>query len=596
MVINRRDLDFLLYELLDAQGLCNLPRFAEHDRETFDAIIDAAQQLAEEKFLPHAAAVDAQEPEFDGERVHLIPQVREALDALREGGFMAMPFDSEEGGLQLPWLIHQACTAMFSAANIGTSGYPFLTVGAANLLRTFGSEQLRTTYLRAMLEGRYFGTMCLSEPQAGSSLADIRTRAEPTEAGHYRITGSKMWISGGDHELSENIVHMVLAKIPGGPPGVKGISLFCVPRIRVNADGSLGARNDVTLAGLNHKMGYRGTVNTLLNFGEQGECHGWLVGEAHRGLSYMFQMMNEARLGVGLGATMLGYAGYLHSLEYARNRPQGRKLDNRDPGSPQVPIIEHADVRRMLLTQKAYVEGGLALVLYCTRLLDDMQTCEEAGTREDLHLLLELLTPVAKSWPSEFCLEANKLAIQVLGGYGYTRDYPVERLYRDNRLNAIHEGTHGIQGLDLLGRKVGMHSGRALELLISRMHDTIGEAETSVQLSAHATALREACHRLAEVTRSLLEAAARNRNLGLANATVYLDAFGHIVVAWLWLSQALAALHAQADNQGPDQDFYAGKLAACRFFFIHELPRARERLELLARLDDTTLAISEAAF
>jgi alkylation response protein AidB-like acyl-CoA dehydrogenase len=594
-IINRRDLDFLLYELLDAESLCVRPRFAEHDRDTFDAIIDAAQQLAEEKFLPHAAAVDAQEPEFDGERVHLIPAVHEALDAFREGGFMAAPFDAEIGGMQLPWLIHQACTAMFSAANVGTAGYPFLTIAAANLLQTFGSEALKEQFLGPMLEGRYFGTMCLSEPQAGSSLADIRTRAEPTADGHYLLAGSKMWISGGDHELSENIVHMVLAKIPGGPPGVRGISLFAVPRLRPDAHGN-SVRNDVTLAGLNHKMGYRGTVNTLLNFGERGDCRGYLVGEPHRGLAYMFQMMNEARLGVGLGATMLGYTAYLHALEYARGRPQGRLPDDKDPASPQVPIIRHADVRRMLLTQKAYVEGALALVLYCSRLLDEMATTPDAEERARLHLLLELLTPVAKSWPSEFCLEANKLAIQVLGGYGYTRDYPVERLYRDNRLNAIHEGTHGIQGLDLLGRKVMMHEGAALRLLLARIADTASEAETSEQLAAHASSLRAACHQLHEVTRTLVDTAAREPRLGLANATLYLDAFGHIVVAWLWLRQALTALQAQGAAGAADQDFYAGKLAACRFFFIYELPRACERLEVIARLDDTTLAIDEAAF
>ncbi len=595
-IINRRDLDFLLYELLDAEDLCRRPRFAEHDRATFDAVIDAALAIAAEKFLPHAAAVDAQEPEFDGAQVRILPAVREALDALREGGFMAVPFDAEDGGMQLPWLIHQACGALFSSANIGTAGYPLLTVGAANLLKAFGSEALKARYLRPMLEGRYFGTMCLSEPQAGSSLADIRTRAEPTDEGHYLITGSKMWISGGDHELAENIVHMVLAKIPGGPPGVKGISLFLVPRIRIEDDGSLGPRNDVALAGINHKMGYRGTVNTLLSLGEHGDCRGWLLGEPHEGLKAMFQMMNEARIGVGLGATMLGYAGYLHALEYARGRPQGRAITDRDPTSPMVPIIRHADVRRMLLTQKAYVEGALALVLYCSRLLDELHTCRDPAERDALHLLLELLTPVAKSWPSEFCLEANKLAIQVLGGYGYTRDYPVERLYRDNRLNAIHEGTHGIQGLDLLGRKVSMQGGRALALLSARVHETIAEAETSVQLSAHAAVLRESCHELADVTRRLVEATGRHPELGLANATLYLDAFGHVVVAWLWLRQALVALHAQADAGEADQDFYAGKLAACRFFFIYELPKARERLQLLARLDDTTLAMAEASF
>ena len=334
-----------------------------------------------------------------------------------------------------------------------------------------------------MLAGRFSGTMCLSEPQAGSSLADIVTRAESRDDGTYRLFGSKMWISGGDHELTENIVHLVLAKIPGGPAGTKGISLFVVPKFLVDADGNIGQRNDVVLAGLNHKMGFRGITNTVLNFGEGrfrpgGEpgAVGYLVGEPHRGITYMFRMMNEARLGIGMGAVALGYTGYLKSLEYARERPQGRPVTASDPSTPQVPIIDHPDVKRMLLAQKSYVEGALALGLYCARLVDLAHSAETDEERDTTTLLLDILTPVAKSWPSQWCLEANNLAIQVLGGYGYTREYDVEQHYRDNRLNPIHEGTHGIQSLDLLGRKVTQRNGASLVAVGEAVADTIAAA------------------------------------------------------------------------------------------------------------------------
>jgi alkylation response protein AidB-like acyl-CoA dehydrogenase len=468
-----------------------------------------------------------------------------------------------------------------------------LTVGNANLLLAHGSPAQIDAFVRPMLAGRYTGTMCLSEPQAGSSLADVATRAEPDGpsplGGRYRLFGNKMWISGGEHEIAENIVHLVLARIPGGPPGVKGISLFIVPRSLVSPDGSVGERNDVSLAGLNHKMGYRGTVNTLLNFGEGRRrpeglagAIGYLVGQPHQGLAYMFHMMNEARIAVGLGAVALGYAGYLESLEYARNRPQGRPLAARDPASAQVAIIEHADVRRMLLAQKAYAEGGLALGLYCARLVDEERTAISTDERAEAHLLLEILTPIAKSWPSQWCLAANDLAIQVHGGYGYTRDYPVEQFYRDNRLNPIHEGTHGIQGLDLLGRKVTMNGGAAFAALGRAVAASVARALATgdADLASHAGALEEAVARIGRTTEKLHSAGEPAR--ALANASVYLEAFGHAVVAWIWLEQACAA-------HGKSGAFYDGKRQAARYFFRYELPRIGPQLDLLASLDATTL-------
>jgi alkylation response protein AidB-like acyl-CoA dehydrogenase len=426
-------------------------------------------------------------------------------------------------------------------------------------------------------------------------LADIATRAARQDDGTYRLFGSKMWISGGDHELAENIIHLVLAKIPGGPAGTKGISLFIVPRVLVESDGTPGEHNDVVLAGLNHKMGSRGTVNTVLAFGEgkftpggQPGAVGYLVGEPHRGLAYMFHMMNEARVEVGLGAAALGSTGYLKALRYARERPQGRRGLEREPSTRQVPIIEHPDVRRMLLAQKSYVEGAFGLLLYCAKLVDDELTLESASAREDAHWLLELLTPIAKSWPSQWCLEANSLAIQTHGGYGYARDYEVEQHYRDNRLNPIHEGTHGIQALDLLGRKVTMAGGRAVGVLAEAVTATAARARCcGGELADYGDALAESLRRLLAVTDTLCARRIGGGEEALANATIYLEAAGHIVVSWIWLEQLLVADQRKGS-------FYEGKRAAGRFFYRYELPRTGPQLDLLARLDRTTLDIEPA--
>jgi butyryl-CoA dehydrogenase len=586
--VSERDLAFLLYEMLDVESLTMRPRFAAHGRDTFDAALATAREVASRHFAPHNAALDREEPTFDGERVHILPEVKAALEAFAEAGFLAAHRDEAEGGMQLPWSVTQACFAHFQAANISTAAYPFLTIAAANLLEAFASQEQKALYMVPMCEGRFFGTMALSEPQAGSSLSDIRTTARPAAEGHHLLEGTKMWISGGEHDLSENIVHLVLARIEGAPPGVKGISLFIVRKYHVGADGALNGRNDVKLAGLNHKMGYRGTVNTVLSLGEEGRCVGHLIGEPHRGLGYMFHMMNEARIGVGLGAAMLGYGAYRYALDYARNRPQGRPPAGKDPAAPQVPIVEHADVRRMLLAQKAIVEGSLALCLHAARLVDEEKTAPDPADRERAHLLLEILTPIVKAWPSEHCLEANSLAIQVLGGYGYTRDYPVEQYWRDNRLNPIHEGTNGIQAIDLLGRKVGLGKGAAWEAFNDAIGASIRAAAETPGLEEFAARLEDGLARLTEVTGHLRQEAARaGPDLALANASLYLDAMGWLVVAWMWLDQALAAHRGRAGAQGSDVEFYDGKLQACRYFFGWELPRLDWLLPILARVDPT---------
>ena len=604
----RQTLDFLLYDWLKVDRLSARERFSEHSRETFDAVLDTCEKIAREKFAPFNRLADTEEPRFDGERVHLPAATHEALAAYVGSGMLAAAQDYEHGGMQLPCVVEMAANCFFSKASVAMGGYAMLTNGNANLLMAHGTPAQREVFAMNEFSGRWFGTMCLSEPQAGSSLSDVATRAEPDGDGfqadplgpRYRLTGNKMWISGGEHELTENIVHLVLAKIPGPDgkplPGTKGISLFIVPKHLVDTNARLtGERNDVTLAGLNHKLGYRGTTNCLLNFGEgrhtpggRRGAIGYLVGQPGEGLRCMFHMMNEARIGVGLGAVMLGYAGYEASLDYARQRPQGRPMTaaGKDAAQPQRPIIEHADVKRMLLAQKSYVEGGLALELFCARLVDEQHT-GSADESAAAKRLLEVLIPIAKSWPSEWCLEANSLAIQVLGGAGYTRDFPVEQYWRDNRLNMIHEGTHGIQALDLLGRKVVMDGGQALMALATRISDT---AQRAGQVPGLAEAANELGAALAAVGGATKKAWSTGEpEEALANATPYLQAFGHTVLAWIWLDVVLAL-------EGRDDDFAQGKRAAQRYFFAYELPKVTAWLGVVARREALTREMRDAWF
>jgi alkylation response protein AidB-like acyl-CoA dehydrogenase len=607
----RSTLDFLLYQWLGAESLSQRERFADHSRETFDAVFDTCERIAREKYAPFNRLVDTQEPHFDGEKVILPQATHEAHKAYAGSGMLSAAQDYDEGGMQLPYTIEAAANCFFAMASV-SMGSSLLTKGNANLLLVHGTEAQKEVFARNEFAGRFSGTMCLSEPQAGSSLSDITTRAVPDGAGfeaeplgpRYRLTGNKMWISAGEHELTENIIHLVLAKIPGPDgkliPGTRGISLFIVPKKMVGADGQLtGVRNDVALAGLNHKLGWRGTTNTLLNFGEgkypvDGEAGavGYLVGKPHEGLRCMFHMMNEARIGVGTAAVMLGMAGYYASLDYAKNRPQGRPVGpaGKDSAQPQVRIIEHADVKRMLLAQKAYCEGALALELYCARLVDEQHTAE-ASAADDARLLLEVLTPIAKSWPSEWCLEANSLAIQIHGGYGYTRDFPVEQYWRDNRLNMIHEGTHGIQATDLLGRKVLMEGGKGLTLLAARINDTIQRAIQVPELAPHANALGQALQQVGATTKAAW--ATGNPNDALANAVPYMQGFGHTVLAWIWLDVALAALQADATKSIA---VTAGKLGALRYFYHYELPKIDAWLKVVATRDQTCAELPEEAF
>jgi alkylation response protein AidB-like acyl-CoA dehydrogenase len=592
--IDPRDIAFWLYDWLGADALTGYPAYADHSRETFDAVLELAERLAAGRFANHYKKSDRIEPSLENGIVRVIPEVKQALKDYAEAGLFAASFAPEHGGLGLPHVVDAAVLAHFMAANIATAGFPMLTAANARVLVRFGTPAQIETFALPEIEGKTLGTMCLSEPQAGSSLADVMTRAIPDgedELGpRYRLTGNKMWISSGDHDITDNIIHLVLAKIPGGdgklPFGTGGITLFIVPKLLPD-----GMRNDVRVAGLNHKMGYRGIPNCLLNFGEADGAVGWRLGEAGQGLAIMFHMMNEARLFVGLGAAALAARGYRQSLDYARERLQGRPAAVKDPSQPQRPIIEHADVRRMLLAQKAFSEGALSLILYCAALMDRSKIAADETERAGLESLIGLLTPVAKSWPSEFGLAANDYAIQIHGGYGYTRDFDVEQIYRDNRLNPIHEGTHGIQAIDLLGRKIIRDKGVALGQLGVQVANTVAHAAHDDALSALAEGLAGSWATLLETVETLI--ALKDPARALDNASAFLSAFGHIVVAWLWLSQMLT-MGALDDERDPA--WREGKLRACRYFIEVELPKAGPLLAAVSSLNDVAATMPQDGF
>ena len=595
-LLHGRELQFLLHEFIDLQALLATERFQDHDVETIESIVEAGSTLAEEVFYDANPIGDREAPTYDADADAVVHPAA-VVDAQRqyaEGGFIGMTLEQDKGGLGLPVCAAALANLPFSVANTGLMSYHGVTNGSITLLAAHGSPEQQATWLPKLTSGEAYGTMCLSESHAGSSLTDLRTSAAPNGDGSYAIKGNKMWITGGDQGLSENIVHFVLAKLPGAPPGVKGISLFLVPKVLES-----GERNDVYLGGMNHKMGQIASVNAgELLFGDRtGAATGYLVGEPHEGLKCMFVMMNELRVGVGMGAAASGVAGYTAALRYARDRAQGRPLTSKDPAAPMVPIVQHADVKRMLLAARAYSEGGVALSLYGAELIDKMAACDDAAAKQELHLVLELLIPMIKSWPSEWGLEANRLAIQVHGGAGYTTDFIVEQLYRDARVNSIYEGTTGIQSLDLLGRKVPMAGGAALAALAARVAADAEAAAAHAELRPAAAALGAALETFGKTTETLVGvAAAGDVDTFLANSNEYLTAAGHLVVAWMWLKQGTIASAALEAGAGDDDAFYRGKLHTMSWFFAHELPKVHAASKLLASLDTQNVDMKDEWF
>jgi alkylation response protein AidB-like acyl-CoA dehydrogenase len=593
---SERNLRFLLYEVFDVVSLTQYNYYKEYDGKTLDMVLKAAMELAQGLLWTSFQEMDKNPPEWVDDQIKVHPSVKQFLKEAGEGGWIGDDIPFEWGGQQLPQMITMGCRFIFCAANYSAAAYIGLTSGAARLILNFGKEEMKKTYLPKMLAGKWQGTMALTEPEAGSSLSDITTIAEPTDNGYYKIRGQKVFISAGDHDAVENVVHLMLAKIKGAPAGVKGISLFVVPKRRIDESGQL-VLNDVVTSGIFHKLGYRGCPIAQLSMGDNDDCRGYLLGEPNKGLLHMFQMMNEARIAVGAGAAAIASAAYYAALEYAKTRLQGRKLSTKDPTLPQVPIIEHPDVKRMLLFQRSITEGSLALLTQCGKYADlaIVLSGEEKANNE---LLLDLLTPVAKSYPSEMGLLSISQGLQCLGGSGYCDDYPLEQYYRDARIHPIHEGTTGIHGLDLLGRKVMMRDGRAYKLYLREVEGAIGKAEEFEELEPYAQKLRQSLGALQEVTRHLIDVEKKETpEIFLADATLYLEFFGIISVAWQWLVQAAAVVKALRNNpSGAEANFYNGKFFAFRYFFDYELPKIQGLAERLMNTDGLTVEIKPDFF
>ena len=587
---------FLLYEVFDVASLTHYDYYKEYDGKMLDMVLKAAMELAEGLLWPYFQEMDKNPPELVDDRIKVHSSVRGFMEKCGEGGWIGANIPFEWGGQQLPQTMTQACTFIFAAANYSASVYPGLTSGAARLILNFGKEEMKKDYLPKMLSGKWQGTMALTEPEAGSSLSDITTIAEPTEYGYYKLRGQKIFISAGDHDAVENVIHLMLAKIKGAPAGVKGISLFVVPQKRIDEGGQL-VPNDVVTSGIFHKLGYKGCPIAQLSIGDDDDCRGYLVGQANQGLVHMFQMMNEARIEVGVGATAIASAAYYATLDYSKKRLQGRKLSTKDPTLPQVPIIEHPDVKRMLLFQRSIVEGSLALLIQCGKYAD-LAMVLSGEEKEKNELLLDLLTPVAKSYPSEMALLSISAGLQCLGGSGYCDDYPLEQYYRDARIHPIHEGTTGIHGLDLLGRKVMMKGGKAYQFFLEEMEGTIRQAEEFDELHSNAQKLRQSLETLKKVTAHLMEVGRKETpELFLADATLYLEFFGIIGIGWQWLVQAIAIAKAVRNSPtGPEANFYYGKFFTFRYFFEYELPKIEGLSRRLMNSDGLTVEIKNDYF
>ena len=592
-LLSDRDARFLLFEVFDAEALCRLPHFADHSRETFELYVHAAASLARDELLASYKPMDAEPPTYEDGRVRTHPRMAELYPQLAALGVLNATRPCEVEGQQLPLTVACIANAYLMAGNLSAFGYCMLTTGAAHLIEAFGSEHLKRTFMEPMYAGRWTGTMALTEPQAGSSLADVQTRATPTPQGHYLMQGNKVFISGGDQNFSENIVHLALARIEGAPPGIRGVSLFAVPRLRPEQAGLMP--NDVQAAGAFHKLGWRGIPSIALNLGEQGDCHGYLVGEPHQGSRYMFQMMNEARIHIGLHGVATASGAYHEALDYARNRPQGR-LPGTSAAAGQVPILAHADVRRMLLRQKAIVEGGLGGLVAPSRYQDLAEHGASEDERARAQQLLDLLTPVAKSFPAEHGFESNTLAVQVHGGYGYTSEYLPEAWLRDQKLNSIHEGTTGIQSLDLLGRKVLKTGGASLESLCAEIDEATQRARAAGVDDNLCQRLAAATTRTRALCTELLQQASRDVDPVLAHSADFLELVSILVVGWQWLVQASVAQQRLASAHASDRDFYEGQLCAAQYWIFTELPRIDGLAALCAQGEDSYLRMQDAWF
>lgn len=581
---SKKHLRFLLNQVHQVDQLLQHPLYQHHDKETIELFLDATEDVAKEYLFPIFTEMDRDEPQLVDGRIRVHPNMRNIMKVMGEGGWISCAAPFEHGGNLLPVTVMYAASFVMGCANYSVTAFPFLSMGAAGLILSFGNEEQKQKYVPPVFEGKWQGTMALTEPEAGSSLTDVVSSAKPIGNGKYKMNGQKIFISCGDHDAVDNVIHLMLARIEGAPDGIKGISLFIVPRERIDENGQL-ISNDVQTAGLYHKMGYKGAPIAHLSFGENDNCIGELVGEPNKGLSYMFQMMNEARISVGLHATSIATAAYYASLQYTRERNQGRPVTAKDPALPPVPIVQHADVRRLLLAQKSFVEGALSLELQCSMYEDLTRVCE-GEEKEKYKLLLDTLTPIAKSYPSETGCLSTSWALQCLGGYGFTKDFPLEQYYREVRIHPIHEGTTAIHGMDLLGRKIMAKNGQAVMYLAQEIMKEISTAKKDPETAAYAEQLEKSLGIVQNTTMHLFGVAQKEGPVAfLSDATLYLEMLGIIAMSWQWLKIANVAKKEIIEN-GADT-FMQSKITCLKYFYEYELIKVgyfSKRLNSLTRI------------
>lgn len=584
---------FFMNIVQELETVLEKDRFVDYDLESVNLYVESVKQFADRELFPYFKEMDENPAHYKDGSIHVHQQVEKMM---KEGGSMGLisaPFNYEDGGLQLPLLVHTAANYILDAANNHLPGYSGLTSGAAELIVEFASKDLKEKYTPKMLTGEWGGTMCLTEPQAGSSLSDIVTKATPIEDGKYKISGQKIFISGGDHQYADNIVHLLLARIDGAPAGTKGISLFVVPKMRIQDNGEL-LFNDVTTVADFEKMGQKGYCTTHLSFGDKDDCQGYLVGEENKGLNYMFLMMNGARIAVGRGASAIACGAYYASLEYANERPQGRKLSSdgtKNLKDKQSLIIEHPDVRRMLLLQKSMVEGSMNLIFKAAKYYDLQHNSNDDKEKHKYHTLLEMIIPVVKTYPSEAGIYSINNGLQVLGGYGFCSDFILQQYYRDIRISSIYEGTTGIQSQDLLGRKMMLNNGEGAKLLLDEIKMTIEKADQDDELKKWASSLNDQLDQSQKILFHLMPFALKgDYERFLADASIFMEFFSLILIGWSWLEIGVATKYAlSSSNSTLDSKFYQGKLDALEYFYVYELPKTKGLAEILLHPSSVTI-------
>jgi alkylation response protein AidB-like acyl-CoA dehydrogenase len=598
-IADRRDVDFVLHEQLQVEELSKHEIFAEFNKKTVDLIISEARNLAIKEILPTQEDGDREGANFENGQVTVPESFHKAWELFKEGEWLAMIEDPKWGGQGMPRAVALAASDYMNGANFAFMMYPGLTHGAGKLVETFGTDQQKELFLKKMYTGQWTGTMLLTEPEAGSDLGALTTSAVKNEDGTYTITGNKIFISSGEHDLAENIIHPVLARIEGAPEGTKGISLFIVPKIRVNDDSSLGEANDVVCTGVEEKMGIHGNATCSISLGSKGNCRGLLLGEQNKGMRSMFLMMNEARLLVGVQAFACATASYIHAVNYARQRVQGRHLLNMlDKSAPSVPIMQHPDVRRMLLTMKAYVEGMRSLLYYVGMCDDKIDVADSEKEKAKYRGIIDLLIPVAKGYVSDRAFDVCNLGVQVYGGYGYIKEYPMEQLLRDCRITPIYEGTNGIQAMDLLGRKLGLNKGKPMMDLMGEIQNTIAAARTHPKVEAYAGKVEAALNKLGEVALHLGKTAMSPEVMtAFAHAYPFMEVSGDVVMAWLLLWRAtIAAEKLENGAKKKDTVFYEGQLKSAEFFVHSLLPVTLGKMDAILASNSAVVDIAEDSF